>query len=75
MVAPSEFLDKSACDVLYLPKMSLSEYSPIIVEVQKVVNEKYMSRATRYSTLVYEKYNKYPVIIITSLLHLRTFVG
>ncbi|KAI9486354.1 MAG: hypothetical protein EXX96DRAFT_40301 [Benjaminiella poitrasii] len=64
MAAPSEFLDKSACDVLYLPKMALSEYSPIIVEVQKVVNEKYMSRATRYSTLVYEKYNKYPVVLI-----------
>ncbi|KAG1178130.1 hypothetical protein G6F71_002073 [Rhizopus microsporus] len=42
MAAPSEFLNKSACDVLYLPKVALSEYPPIIVEVQKNVNEKYI---------------------------------
>ncbi|RCH88515.1 hypothetical protein CU097_002122 [Rhizopus azygosporus] len=49
MAAPSEFLNKSACDVLYLPKVALSEYPPIIVEVQKNVNE---------------KYSKYPIILI-----------
>lgn len=63
MTAPSEFLNKSACDVLYLPKVALSEYPPIIIEVQKKVNEKYMSRATRYSILVYEKYSKYPLLL------------
>ncbi|ORE03556.1 hypothetical protein BCV72DRAFT_308107 [Rhizopus microsporus var. microsporus] len=52
MAAPSEFLDKNACNVLYLPKVALSEYPPIIIEVQKNVNEKYMSRAARYSPLV-----------------------
>ncbi|KAI8977666.1 hypothetical protein BDF20DRAFT_976172 [Mycotypha africana] len=74
MAAPSEFF-KSACDVLYLPKMTLSEYSPIIVEVQKVVNEKYMSRATRYSTLVYEKYNKYPIVLIIGVSAVTTPVA
>ncbi len=60
MAALSEFLNKSACDVLYLPKVALGEYPPIIVEIQKVVSEKYMARAARYSTLVYEKYSKCP---------------
>ncbi|EIE81080.1 hypothetical protein RO3G_05785 [Rhizopus delemar RA 99-880] len=64
MAASSEFLNKSACDVLYLLKVALSEYPPIIVEIQKDVNETYMACAARYSALVYEKYSKHPIIII-----------
>jgi hypothetical protein len=74
MAAPSEFLNKSACDVLYLPKVALSEYPPIIVEVQKNINEKYMSRAARFSILVYEKYSKYPVVLIIGVSTVTTSV-
>ncbi|KAL4209668.1 hypothetical protein AB4K20DRAFT_1977695 [Rhizopus microsporus] len=59
MAAPSEFLNKSACDVLYLPKVALSEYPPIIVEVQKNVNE---------------KYSKYPIILIIGVSTVTTSV-
>lgn len=65
--APNEFLNKCACDVLYLPKAIDSEYPPIMMEVQKNANEKYMCRAVKYSTLVYEKYEKYPVVLIVGV--------
>ncbi|ORE11361.1 hypothetical protein BCV72DRAFT_219865 [Rhizopus microsporus var. microsporus] len=65
--APNEFLNKCACDVLYLPKAIDSEYPPIMIEVQKDVNEKYMYRAVKYSTLVYKRYEKYPVVLIVGV--------
>ncbi|KAG0749666.1 hypothetical protein G6F16_004842 [Rhizopus arrhizus] len=65
--AQNEFLNKCACDVLYLPKAIDSEYPPIIIEVQKDVNENYMCRAVKYSILVYEKYEKHPVVLIVGV--------
>lgn len=65
--APNEFLNKCACDVLYLPKATVSEYPPKIIEVQNDVNEKYMGRAIKYSALVYEKYEKHPVVLIVGV--------
>lgn len=50
--APNEFLNKCTCDILYLPKAIASEYPPIMIEIQKDVNENYMCRAVKYSTLV-----------------------
>ncbi|KAI8642624.1 hypothetical protein BD408DRAFT_328591, partial [Parasitella parasitica] len=35
MTAPTKCIDKSACDVLYLPKGALCQDLPIIIEVQK----------------------------------------
>ncbi|KAI7891267.1 uncharacterized protein EV154DRAFT_402610, partial [Mucor mucedo] len=51
-----------------------SDYPPIIVEVQKGVNKKYMSCAVRNSTLVYEKYNKYPVVLLIGVSTVTTSV-
>lgn len=49
------------------PKPTVSEYPPIIIEVQNDVNEKNMGRATKYSALVYEKYEKHPVVLIVGV--------
>lgn len=65
--APNKFLNKCACDVLYLPKDIASEPPPTTIEVQKEVNEKYMGRVIKYSTLVYEKYEKQPVVLIVGV--------
>lgn len=60
-------MNKCACDGLYLPKAIASEYPPIMIEVQKDVNEKYMCRTVKYSTLVYEKYEKHPVVLVVGV--------
>ncbi|KAI8977685.1 hypothetical protein BDF20DRAFT_976201 [Mycotypha africana] len=73
--APNGFLNKCACDVLYLPKTINSEYPPIMIEVQKDINEKYMCRAVKYSTLVYEKYEKYPVVLIVGVSSVTALVN
>ncbi|KAI9470922.1 MAG: hypothetical protein EXX96DRAFT_586227 [Benjaminiella poitrasii] len=74
MATLSESLNKSACDGLYLPKVDLSEYLPIIVEVQDNVNEKYMSRVACYSTLGYEECSIYPITLIISVSTVTTSV-
>ncbi|RCH91068.1 hypothetical protein CU098_007732 [Rhizopus stolonifer] len=56
MAVPNESLNKSAFDVVYRPKMALSEYPPIIIEIQENVNDEYMPPVERYSTLAFEKY-------------------
>ncbi|KAI9487442.1 MAG: hypothetical protein EXX96DRAFT_553203 [Benjaminiella poitrasii] len=74
-VAPNELLNKCACDVLYLPRTIVSEYPPIIIEIQRDVNEKYMGRAIKYSTLVYEKYEKLPVVLIVGVFSLTASIN
>lgn len=61
--APTEFINKSKCDVLYISN-DISAFPPIIIEVQKIVDEKFIIRAIQYCTLVYQKYGKQPIIVI-----------
>ncbi|RCH87335.1 hypothetical protein CU098_006237, partial [Rhizopus stolonifer] len=63
--APNELLDKRAYNVLYFPKVIASKYPPLMIETQK--NEQYMCHAVKYSTLIYEKYEKYPVVLIVGV--------
>ncbi|EIE83976.1 hypothetical protein RO3G_08681 [Rhizopus delemar RA 99-880] len=65
--APTELINKSKCDVLYVPNAN-SAFPPIIIEVQKAVDEKFIIRAIQYCTLVYQKYSKQPIIIIFGIL-------
>lgn len=60
-------MNECACDFLYLPEAIASEDPPIMIEIQKNVNEKCMCRAVKYSTLVYKKYEKHLVVLIVSV--------
>lgn len=64
VAAPTEFVNKNKCDVLYAPHNPLSTFPPVFIEVQNQVDEKFLVRAIHYSTLIYERYNKYPIVLV-----------
>ncbi|KAI8641165.1 hypothetical protein BD408DRAFT_433503 [Parasitella parasitica] len=61
---PTEFINKNKCDVLYTPHDPLSAFPPVLIEVQNQVDEKFLVRAIHYSTLIYERYKKRPILVI-----------
>lgn len=61
---PTEFINKNKCNVLYAPHNPLSTFPPVLIEVQNQVDEKFLIRAVHYSTLIYEWYNKHPILVI-----------
>ena len=48
----SDFMDGAACDVLYIPHSVGSTFPPIVFEIQRQVNDKFMLRAIHYSVIV-----------------------
>ncbi|GAA5808633.1 hypothetical protein MFLAVUS_002025 [Mucor flavus] len=64
VAVPTEFINKNKCDVLYAPHNPLSTFPPVFIEVQNQVDEKFLVRAVHYSTLIYERYNKHPILLI-----------
>lgn len=64
VATPTEFINKNKCDVLYAPRNPLSTFPPVLIEVQNQVDEKFLVRAVHYSTLIYERYNKHPILVI-----------
>ncbi|CAO3667679.1 unnamed protein product [Rhizopus stolonifer] len=62
VAAPTEFINKSKCNVLYTPHDPLSTFPSVFIEVQNQVDEKFLVRAVQYRTLIYERYKKHPVL-------------
>lgn len=67
VAAPTEFIDKSKCDVVYVPHDRLSTFPPILIEVQNQVDEKFLVRAIHYSTLIYERYKTHPILVVIAV--------
>lgn len=55
-----EFINKNKCDVFYAPHDPLSAFPPVFIEV----DEKFFVRAVHYSTLIYQRYKKHPILVI-----------
>jgi hypothetical protein len=64
VAAPTEFINKTKCDVLDVPQNPLSTCPPVFVEVQNQTDEKFFVRVVQYSTLIFERYNKLPILLI-----------
>ncbi|GAA5799980.1 hypothetical protein HPULCUR_005401 [Helicostylum pulchrum] len=64
VATPTEFINRKKCDVLYAPHNPLSTFPPVFIEVQNQVDEKFLVRAIHYSTLIYERYKKRPILVI-----------
>jgi hypothetical protein len=64
VATPTEFINKNKCDVFYAPHDPLSTFPPVFIEVQNQVDEKLLVRAVHYSTLIYERYKKHPILVI-----------
>lgn len=64
VATPTEFINKNKCDVLYAPHDPLSTFLPVFIEAQNQVDEKFLVRAVHYSTLIYERYKKHPILVI-----------
>lgn len=64
VATPTEFINKNKCDVLYAPHNPLSKFPPVFIEVQNQVDEKILVRTVHYSTLIYQRYKKHPILVI-----------
>ncbi|KAG1043524.1 hypothetical protein G6F43_011634 [Rhizopus delemar] len=62
--ASTEFITGKKCDVLYAPRDPLSSFLPILIEIQNQVDDKFLTRAIHYCTLIYNRYNKLPIIVV-----------
>ncbi|CDH60618.1 hypothetical protein RO3G_05785 [Lichtheimia corymbifera JMRC:FSU:9682] len=60
----SDFMDGTACDVLYIPRSAASTLPPIVFEIQRVVDDKFMLRAVRYATIVGQVHHRIPIIVV-----------
>lgn len=55
----------SRCDILYIPNLAIQQsLPPILVEVQKSVNESFMRRLLQYSLEIVNIYNAYPLVLV-----------
>ncbi|KAI8977681.1 hypothetical protein BDF20DRAFT_800633, partial [Mycotypha africana] len=57
VAVPTEFITGRKCDDLYAPSNPLSSFPPIVVEMQKKVDHKFLTRVIQYCTLTFERYN------------------
>lgn len=53
---------------------SLEFVSPVLVEVQNQVDDKFLTRAIQYYTLTYERYNRLPIIVIFGITSATVFL-
>ncbi|KAI9010830.1 hypothetical protein CLU79DRAFT_690075, partial [Phycomyces nitens] len=80
--ASTTFSDGTECDVLYMPESNMfSNFPPIIIEIQQVVNIDLMDRAIQYCLNVRRKYKVYHVLLIfcvqkiSSMAYLQKFTS
>ncbi|CAO3671074.1 unnamed protein product [Rhizopus microsporus] len=53
VTVPTEFINNTECDALYVPQNPLSACPPVFVEAQN-----------QYSTLIFERYSILPILLI-----------
>ncbi|KAI9498044.1 hypothetical protein BDB00DRAFT_867699 [Zychaea mexicana] len=56
----TSFSDGAICDGSYF----FGKFPPIVIEVQQIVNENFMSRAICYCLNVYQQFKEYLVLVI-----------
>jgi hypothetical protein len=61
----TEWTDDTRSDALYIPKTEVTDdLPPILIEVQNRVDQPFMTRLIHYCTLVYERYEILPVVLV-----------
>ncbi|CAO3606904.1 unnamed protein product [Mucor hiemalis] len=64
-VASSEWLNDTRSDTLYEPKLDIQKsLPPVLIEVQALVDERFMMRLMQYAINVNERYDSKPVVLI-----------
>lgn len=52
-------------DVLYTPRLGIQKsLPPILIEIQKIVNESFMQRLVHYGHNIFQIYHSYPIVLI-----------
>ncbi|GAB5588771.1 hypothetical protein Unana1_03671 [Umbelopsis nana] len=65
LAADTSHADGTQSDILYLPTSAPSEhFPPILVEVQRTVNPKFMARAVKYCVSVFAEHGVLPILLI-----------
>ncbi|KAI8889106.1 hypothetical protein K501DRAFT_291282 [Backusella circina FSU 941] len=63
--ASSEWINNTRSDTLYEPKLDIQKsLPPVLIEVQAMVDEKFMMRLMQYAINVIERYDSKPVVLI-----------
>lgn len=61
----TEWSNGMRSDILYVPRLSISSsFPPVLIEVQKRVDQTFMARLITYSVNVFMRYKFYPIILI-----------
>lgn len=63
--AATEWKNGTRCDVLYVPRLAIQKFlPPILIEIQRTVNEPFMRRLIQYSLNVTSTYDSLPMVLI-----------
>ncbi|CEG80113.1 hypothetical protein RMATCC62417_14494 [Rhizopus microsporus] len=61
----TEWSNGMRSDVLYVPRLSIScDFPPVLIEVQKLVDQNFMARLITYSINVFMRYKVHPIVLV-----------
>lgn len=64
VISNTEYGDKNRSDIIYTPTLPESNFPPILIEIQKTVDQLFMSRLLTYSCNLFRHYKVYPVVLV-----------
>ena len=67
--APTEYKDDRKADITYYPNDNamIKNLAPVIVEIQKTVSHKFITRAMRYCLNIFDETGIFPILLVINI--------